>query len=121
MNYLDGFVLPLRTDKIEEYRQQAEAAGKIWMEHGALAFRECIAEDTKAEGLVTFPELARTAEGETVVFSYIVFRSREHRDEVNAKVMADPRIKGLCDPENPPFDFKRMAYGGFRVLVDLSS
>ena len=119
MNYIDGFVLPLATSRIEEYRQQAEAAGKIWMEHGALAFRECIGEDLTAEGLTSFPDLARTGEGETVVFSYIVFKSREHRDEVNAKVMADPRIKDLCDPANPPFDFKRMAYGGFRVLVDL--
>jgi uncharacterized protein YbaA (DUF1428 family) len=119
MNYIDGFVLPLPADRVEEYRQQAEAAGRIWMEHGALAFRECIADDMKVEGLKSFPELAGTGEGETVVFSYIVFRSREHRDQVNAKVMADPRIKELCDPENPPFDFKRMAYGGFKVLVDL--
>lgn len=119
MKYIDGFVLPLRQDRVEEYRRQAEAAGKIWIEHGALHFRECIADDMTAEGLTSFPELARAGAGEIVVFSYIVFKSREHRDEVNAKVMADPRIQGLCDPENPPFDFKRMAYGGFRVLVDL--
>ncbi|MBE0597283.1 MAG: DUF1428 domain-containing protein [Desulfuromonadales bacterium] len=118
MNYIDGFVIPLPVDKIEEYRRQAEAAGKIWMEHGALNYRECIADDMRAEGLTSFPELARTDEGETVIFSYIVFRSREHRDEVNAKVMADPRIQDMCNPEAPPFDVKRMAYAGFRVLVD---
>ncbi len=117
MNYVDGFVIPLPADRIEEYRRQAEAAGRIWMQHGALAFRECIADDTPDEGLTSFPELARAEAGETVVFSYIVFRSREHRDEVNAKVMADPRLKELID--NLPFDAKRMAYGGFRVLVDL--
>jgi uncharacterized protein YbaA (DUF1428 family) len=118
-NYIDGFVLPLNSDRIEGYRQHAEAAGKIWMEHGALAFRECVGDDMKAEGLTSFPELARTAGSETVIFSYIVFKSREHRDEVNAKVMADPRIIDLWDPANPPFDARRMAYGGFRVLVDL--
>jgi uncharacterized protein YbaA (DUF1428 family) len=119
MSYVDGFVLPLPADRVEEYCRQAEAAGRIWIEHGALNFRECIGDDMTAEGLTTFPELAKAGAGETVVFSYIVFRSREHRDEVNAKVMADPRLEGLCDPDNPPFDFKRMAYGGFRVLVDL--
>ncbi|MGZ8143995.1 MAG: DUF1428 domain-containing protein [Methylosarcina sp.] len=118
MTYVDGFLLPLPTANIEEYRQMAEAAGKIWMEHGALAFRECIADDMATEGMVAFPELIRTKEDETVMFSYIVFNSREHRDEVNAKVMADPRLKSFCDPDNMPFDCKRMAYGGFKTLVE---
>lgn len=116
MNYVDGFIIPLPAGRIEEYRRQAESAGRIWMEHGALAFRECIGDDLRAEGFTSFPELARAGEGETVVFSYIVFRSREHRDEVNAKVMSDPRLKEFA---TMPFDVKRMAYGGFRVLVDL--
>jgi uncharacterized protein YbaA (DUF1428 family) len=119
MSYIDGFLLPLATGNIEKYRQMAEAAGKIWIEHGALAFRECIADDMAAQGMAAFPEVIKTNEGETVIFSYIVFKSREHRDEVNAKVMADPRIKSLCDPDNPPFDFSRMAYGGFKTLVEL--
>lgn len=118
MAYVDGFVLPLAKEKLEVYRKQAEGAGKIWMEHGALAFRECIAEDINAENLRSFPDLANAKEGEIVVFSYIVFKSREHRDEVNAKVMNDPRLKEFCDEKDPIFDCKRMAYGGFEVLVD---
>lgn len=119
MSYVDGFLLPLPTTNIEEYRQMAEASGKIWMEHGALAFRECIADDMTAHEMVAFPDVIKTVENETVVFSYIVFKSREHRDEVNAKVMADPRIKNLCNSDNMPFDCKRMAYGGFKTLVEL--
>ncbi|ASQ44982.1 DUF1428 domain-containing protein [Legionella clemsonensis] len=119
MSYIDGFVLPIPKDKINEYRSMAEAAGKIWMEHGALAFRECIAEDTQAHDMISFPELAKVKNGETVVFSYIVFKSKEHRDTVNKKVMADPRIQQSCEKYGSLFDCKRMAYGGFDVLVDL--
>ncbi|WP_024298355.1 DUF1428 domain-containing protein [Methylomicrobium lacus] len=119
MAYIDGFLLPLPTSNIDEYRRQAQAAGQIWIEHGALAFQECIADDMTPQGSLTFPELIKTQAGETVVFSYIVFESREHRDQVNAKVMADPRLKNLCDPDNMPFDCKRMAYGGFNSLVSL--
>ncbi|KTD09365.1 DUF1428 domain-containing protein [Legionella jamestowniensis] len=119
MSYIDGFVLPIPSDKINEYRSMAEAAGKIWMEHGALAFRECVAEDTKAQDMLSFPELARTQNGETVIFSYIVFQSRKHRDEVNKKVMEDPRIQQSCEKYGKLFDCKRMAYGGFDILVDL--
>ncbi len=119
MEYVDGFVLPLPTANIEAYRRLAETAAKIWKEHGALAYRECVAEDTVAADMVAFPVLAGCGEGETVVFAYITYKSRAHRDEVNAKVMADPRIQSMCDPDNSPFDFKRMAYGGFSVLVDM--
>lgn len=119
MSYIDGFLLPLPTTNIEEYRQMAEASGKIWMEHGALAFCECIADDLTTQGMLAFPDVIKTVEGETVIFSYIVFKSREHRDEVNAKVMADPRIKSLCNFDSMPFDCKRMAYGGFKTLVEL--
>ncbi len=118
-DYTDGFVLPLPKDKVEAYKKSAGLACKVWMEYGALDYREWIMEDEKAEDLVSFPQLAGAKEGETVVLAWITYRSRAHRDEVNAKVMADPRIKemspGGIDP--PPFDCSRMAYGGFEVLV----
>ena len=116
--YVDGFVLPLPKDKIDLYRSIAEKSGRIWKEHGALEYRECIGDDLDVKEQVPFPHLAATNPDETVVLAWIVFQSREHRDQVNAKVMADPRIKELCDPANPPFDCKRMAYGGFKVLVE---
>jgi len=116
--YVDGFVLPLPKDKIDLYRSIAEKAGRISKEHGALEYRECIGDDLDVKELVPFPKLAGAQTDETVVFTWIVFQSREHRDQVNAKVMANPRIKQICDSANPLFDFKRMAYGGFRVLVD---
>lgn len=119
MPYVDGFLLTLPEDRLEEYRMMAEGAGQIWKEHGAVAFRECVSDDMTAEGMTPFPQVIRAKEGELVIFSYIVFNSREHRDQVNAKVMADPRIKDLCDEKNLPFDPSRMAYGGFNVIVDL--
>ncbi|KTD61716.1 DUF1428 domain-containing protein [Legionella spiritensis] len=119
MTYVDGFVIPIPQDKLPQYRSMAEAAGKIWMEHGALAFRECVAEDTTAHEMIAFPKLAHAKDDETVLFSYIVFKSRQHRDEVNKKVMDDPRIKENCGQHGSWFDCKRMAYGGFDVLVDM--
>ncbi len=119
-NYVDGFVIPVPRDKMDEYKNMAEKAGKIWMEHGALDYRECVAEDTEAKDMVSFPALAGAKEGETVVFAYIVYESRAHRDEVNGKVMADPRIQEACPGSNGgemPFDCKRMAYGGFTTIV----
>jgi uncharacterized protein YbaA (DUF1428 family) len=116
--YVDGYVLPLPKDKIEEYRVMAAKAGAIWREHGALEYRECIGDDLDVKDLVPFPTLAQSKPDETVVFSWIIFKSREHRDEVNAKVMEDPRLKDSCDPNAMPFDCKRMAYGGFKVLVE---
>lgn len=119
-NYVDGFVLPVPKSKLADYQAMAEKASKVWLEHGALDYRECVAEDTEAKDLVSFPDLARTQEGETVVFAYIVYESREHRDEVNAKVMADPRTQEMCPAVNGgemPFDCKRMAYGGFKTIV----
>lgn len=118
MTYVDGFVLPLPEGNIEAYRKMASDAGKIWMEHGALSYKECVAEDTEDKGFcTTFPAAFGIKKGETVVFAYIVYKSRQHRDEVNAKVMADPRLK--CDDKEMPFDCKRMAYSGFEALVDL--
>ena len=115
--YVDGFVIPIPKDKIDEYRKVAELAGKIWKEHGALDYWECLGDDLEAKDTMSFPQLANIGADETVAFSWIVYESREQRDQINAKIMADPRIKEMCDPDNPPFDCKRMAYGGFTVLV----
>lgn len=112
-HYIDGFVLPLPKDTVEKYKEIASEAASIWIEHGALEYRECILEDATSHDMVSFPALAGAKEGETVVLAYIVYQSREDRDKVNAKVMADPRIN--C--KDCPFDYKRMAYGGFETLV----
>ncbi len=114
--YVDGFVLPVPKDKIETYRGIAEGAANIWVGHGALEYRECVLEDANAHDMVAFPQLAATKDDETVVFAWIVYQSREHRDEVNAKVMADPRMNALME-NGCPFDCKRMAYGGFETIV----
>lgn len=118
MAYVDGFVLVVPKKNVARYRKMAQKAGKVWREHGALDFKECIGDDLKvAPGCgKPFPSLARAKRGETVFFSFIVYRSRAHRDRVNAKVMQDPRIH--MDMKDMPFDVKRMAYGGFKVLVD---
>ena len=117
-HYVDGFVLPLPKDKIEEYRKIAELACQVWIEHGALEYRECIGDDLEAKDMVSFPQLVGIKPEETVAFSWIVFRSREHRDEVNAKVMEDPRMKNMCGQDGMPFDCARMAYGGFKTIVE---
>lgn len=123
-NYLDGFVIPIPKDKIEDYRKIAELASVVWKEHGALEYYEAVGDDLEAKGddleakdLISFPELAKTSPDETVIFAYIVYESREHRDAVNAKVMADPRMTGMMNDCEPVFDCKRMAYGGFKVIV----
>ena len=118
MRYVDGFVMPVPRKNLRAYRRIARLAGKIWREHGALEYRECAGDDLKVKWGVTFPRLARTKPGETVVFSWITYRSRAHRDRVNAKVMKDPRLAPMMDPKAMPFDMKRMTYGGFTVLVD---
>ncbi|NOT13270.1 MAG: DUF1428 domain-containing protein [Methylococcaceae bacterium] len=120
MSYVDAYVLPLPTQNIEAYREMAENAGKIWMEHGALVYKECIAEDMNSEWAKdTFPKSVNALADETVIFAFIVFKSREHRDEVNAKVHKDPRLAGCGSMETMPFDMNRMTYGGFTTLVDL--
>ena len=117
MSYIDGFVIPVKKENIEAYRQMAEKGAKIWMKHGALDYKECVLEDSKeSEWCSTFEKTVQPNPGETIVFSYIVYKDRTHRDEVNAKVMADPELK--CDPDNTPFDMKRMAYGGFKAIVE---
>jgi len=120
MKYVDGFVIVVSEDRIAEYRKMAEMGEKLWMKHGALEYFECVGDDLEPENMpgITFPKMAKARAGETIVFSFIIFRSRAHRDAVNAKVMKDPMMN---DPEwkgKPmPFDMKRMAYGGFRVLI----
>ena len=116
--YVDGFVVPVPKDKIDQYRQMAADAGKIWKSYGALAFVECIAEDVKPGVVTSFPQAVKLEPDETVVFSWIVYESRAHRDKVNEQVMKDPRIAGL-DINAMPFDPKRMFFGGFEVLVEL--
>ena len=120
MRYVDGFLLPIPKRHLEAYRTLARKAGKVWMDYGALEYRECVGDDLSAPGTVmTFPKSARLKRGEVVVFSWIVYKSRAHRDRVNAKVVKDPRMTKMMEEEASPFDMRRMAYGGFRVLVDL--
>ena len=121
MRYVDGFVLPVPKKNIRAYVRMAQEAGKIWREHGALEYRECVGDDLKVKMGMPFPRLAKLKATETVVFSWIVYKSRAHRDSVNAKVMKDPRINELCDEKSMPFDVKRMAYGGFKVVVEAKS
>jgi uncharacterized protein YbaA (DUF1428 family) len=116
--YVDGFVLAVPKKNSEKYRRIAQRAGKIWREHGALEYCECIGEDVKPGKLTSFPQAVKLAPGEVVWFSWIVFKSRKHRDRVNAKVMSDPRIAKM-GPAAMPFDGKRMIYGGFETRVDV--
>lgn len=119
MSYVDGFVLPVPKDRVEEYKQLAAQSGAIWREHGALEFVECMAEDVKPGQYTSFPQSVQLEDNEVVFFSWIRYESREHRDEVNAKVMKDPRMNELVDPKDMPFDGKRMIYGGFVPMVVL--
>ena len=117
MKYVDGFVLPIAKKNIAEYRRLAKKAAKIWREYGALEYRECVGDDLNVKWALPFPRGIKIKPGETVVFSWIVYKSRAHRDRVNAKVMKDPRLAEMGDPKNMPFDCKRMMYGGFKTLV----
>jgi uncharacterized protein YbaA (DUF1428 family) len=116
MSYIDGFIIPVPKTKLDEYKKFARLASIVWREYGALDYREFIADDVKPGKITSFPQSVQLAEDETVVFSYIVYKSRAHRDEVNDKVMKDPRMKN--DPATWPFDGKRMIYGGFKPLLE---
>ena len=118
MRYVDGYVLPVPVKNLRAYARIAQKAGKIWREHGALEYRECVGDDLTIKGMVPFPRMIKLKRGETVVFAWVVFNSRAHRDRVNGKVMKDPRLAKMMDPKAMPFDCKRMVYGGFKVLVD---
>ena len=118
MAYVDGFLLPIPRSKVRNYQKMSARAGKIWKELGAVEYRECVGDDLQIKMGQQFPRIAKAKAGETVVFSWIVYKSRAHRDSVNKKVMKDPRIaRMMSDPM--PFDVKRMAMGGFKVIVDL--
>jgi uncharacterized protein YbaA (DUF1428 family) len=117
MPYVDGFVLAVPKKNMPAYRRMSQMAGKIWKEHGALEYRECAGDDLAVKFGLPFPKMMKLKATETPVFSWIVYKSRAHRDSVNAKVMKDPRLKG--GEKSMPFDVKRMAYGGFKVFVDL--
>ncbi|MEX0922464.1 MAG: DUF1428 domain-containing protein [Rhodovibrionaceae bacterium] len=119
MTYVDGFVVPVPEDRIEDYRKMAQKAGEVWREHGALAFVECVADDVPEGKTTDFFRAVKREPGETVVFAYIVYESREARDAVMAKVMEDPRIKEDMEQEKMPFDGKRMFWGGFTPIVEL--
>ena len=116
-NYVDGFVVPVPKKNIAAYFRLAKQASKIFREHGALEYKECVGDDLDVKMALPFPKGIKGKPGETVVFSYIVYKSRAHRDKVNAKIMEDPRIHALCDPKKMPFDCARMLYGGFKTIV----
>ena len=117
MHYVDGYVLPVPKKNLQIYRRMAQKAGRIWREHGALEYRECVGDDLKVKWGVPFPRTIRAQPRETVIFAWIVFKSRTHRDRVNAKVMKDKRLADCMNASSMPFDTKRMVYGGFKVLV----
>jgi uncharacterized protein YbaA (DUF1428 family) len=118
MPYVDGFVVPVPTKNLDAYREMAKKAGTVWREYGALEYRECVADDVKSGEVTSFPQSVQLKPDETVVFAYIVYKNRQHRDEVNDKVMNDPRMKGM-EGQSMPFDGKRMFWGGFDTLVEL--
>ena len=117
MGYVDGFVVPVPKKKLKAYQAMARKAGKIWREHGALDFKECVADDVKPGKFTSFPQSVKLKPGETVMFSFIVYKSRAQRDRVNARVMKDPRIAAMGGPKDMPFDARRMVFGGFKILV----
>ncbi len=119
MPYVDGFVIPVPKKNIKAYRAMAQKAGKIWMEFGALEFRECVADDVKPGKVTSFPQSVKLKKDETVMFSWIVYKSRKDRDRINKKVMMDPRLAKMMQGKDNPFDAKRMIYGGFKTIVDL--
>ena len=117
--YVDGFVMPLPKANIDRYRDIASTAGGLWMEHGALDYKECLADDVEVGEVTSFPRSVKLEDDEIVIFAWITYNSREHRDEVNEKVMSDDRMKALMDPAGDVADYKRMVYGGFEIIVDL--
>ena len=117
-NYVDGFVLPVPKKKLAAYRKMATLAGKVWRDHGALEYVECVADDVKPGKVTSFPQSVKLKKGEIVVFSWIIYKSRKDRDRINAKVMKDPRLAKMMDPKSMPFDGKRMFFGGFKIFLE---
>ena len=119
MSYVDGFLVPVPTENLATYRRLSRKAGKIWREHGALAYQECVGDDVKPGKVTSFPQSVKLKPGETVVFAWIVYKSRADRDRINAKVMKDPRLADMMDFKALPFDAKRMIFGGFKTFVEV--
>src|SRR6266496_5697940 len=117
MSYVDGFIVPVPRKNLAAYRRMAQKAGKVWREYGALEYKEWVSDDVKVGKLTSFPRSVKLKPGETVVFSWVVYKSRAHRDRVLAKVMKDPRLADMMDPKSMPFDGKRLIYGGFKLLI----
>ncbi len=117
-NYIDGFVLPVHQDKLADYKRTAKKASKVWRDHGALAYFECQSDDTDAPDMTPFPKLVKAKPGEVVIFAWAVFKSRKERDAANKAIMNDPRITAMMGNCKDMFDSKRMAYGGFKVIVE---
>ena len=117
--YIDGFLLPIQAGNIEKYREIAQTAGEVWKEHGALEYIEAVGDDFEAEKMISFKKSADAKEGETVILAFIVFESKEERDRINALVMADKRLQEMCSPDDQTFDYTRMAYGGFKAIVEI--
>ena len=118
MSYVDGFIVPVPKKNLKAYRTMSRKAGKVWREHGALDYKECVADDVKVGKRTSFPRSVKLKGNETVIFSYIVYKSRGERDRILAKVMKDPRLAKMMNPKAMPFDARRMIYGGFKVFVD---
>lgn len=118
MSYVDGYIVPVPLENLQTYRRLAQRAAKVWREHGALEYKECVGDDLDVKHVMPFTKRIKLKDGETMILAWVVFKSRAHRDEVNAKVMKDPRLAKMMDPKMMPFDTKRMLYGGFKVLVD---
>ena len=121
MSYVDGFILPVPKKNLAAYRTQAAKAGKVWLDHGALEYRECVADDVKKGKHTSFPQSVKLKPGEVVIFSWVVYKSRAQRDRIVAKVMKDPRLASMMDPKNMSFDGKRMFWGGFKTMIALDS
>lgn len=118
MSYVDGFVLPVPLDRLADYRKMARKAGRIWMEYGALAYSECVADDVKPGKSTSFPQAVKLKDGETVIFSWVVYASKRDRDRIMKKIMEDPRLAEYMDPKTLPFDGRRMFFGGFKPIVE---
>ena len=116
--YVDGFVVPVPTKNLKAYRKLAKLAGKVWRDHGAIDYKECVADDVKPGKWTSFPQSVKLKKGETVIFSYAVYKSRAARNACMKKVMKDPRLAGMMNAKSMPFDAKRMFWGGFKVIVD---
>jgi uncharacterized protein YbaA (DUF1428 family) len=121
MSYVDGFVLPVPIANLDAYKKMARRAGKIWMEHGALQYIECVADDVKPGKVTSFPQAVQLKKDEVVVFSWVVYRNRRERDRINKKVMSDPRLADMMDPKSLPFDGMRMFWGGFKPIVEINA